>query len=616
MSERLIFEAEPFEAYSTFEADQEEQPDAYSEFDLEEEFDAEPADVEWEEEARRGRSFGGRRSASRPRTPSRGRRPINRPRPPKRWPWWVKRRPRGPFGGAGSLAIDNEPPEGTEYIRWAQSSLNAIMGLQLPIDGIMGPATRSAVRSFQQRQGLPVDGIVGPDTERALITARAGQPPEPANGATDQEWADELGDFDSEFDGFEEEDTVDRPSREFLAIQRAIQQGVRSENDLTNMAFFARHPERKGRKLSREEPNFQQLSREWLDIRDRVVRPALARATAAGAPAKPSTVPVGGGDADLRWSDQRTDSLEPGVGTVKTAPFRPDPSDTRDVVLGATAAAEGGYDTVNLYDRGIISWGIMQWTAHAGSLQNALGFIKHQLTQTGQSSLWAQLFPNLDVRLVSGQHQLVHRGSLVAINPPEQKPLRLLFRGVAEHGRYDRGVIQHWARVFAHAGRHPVIQRLQREYAHQELARVLNRSLGDVFKSNKYRRVRDYVGTDLKATTLYFGMWTQNPANTYAHLRLAIDRLAQRYGSHDITRWPAGWQQVLADEFERVLRASRFAYWGDAKAREAKPRPRVSRTQKILTAMRSLIQREIAGETSNAWREASPFVFATQPFDS
>ena len=37
-------------------------------------------------------------------------------------------------------------------------------------------ATRSAIRTFQRREGLPVDGVVGPDTERALIAARGGLP--------------------------------------------------------------------------------------------------------------------------------------------------------------------------------------------------------------------------------------------------------------------------------------------------------------------------------------------------------------------------------------------------------------------------------------------------------
>jgi outer membrane protein OmpA-like peptidoglycan-associated protein len=64
-----------------------------------------------------------------------------------------------------------------DYIRWLQSSLNRVMGLRLAVDGIVGPATRSAVRSFQQRKGLAVDGIVGANTEAALIAAGAPKPP-------------------------------------------------------------------------------------------------------------------------------------------------------------------------------------------------------------------------------------------------------------------------------------------------------------------------------------------------------------------------------------------------------------------------------------------------------
>lgn len=53
------------------------------------------------------------------------------------------------------------------------------MGLQLPVNGEMTPETRSAIRSFQARQGLVADGIVGPPTEAALIAA-SGQAPTPA----------------------------------------------------------------------------------------------------------------------------------------------------------------------------------------------------------------------------------------------------------------------------------------------------------------------------------------------------------------------------------------------------------------------------------------------------
>src|ERR671911_1561188 len=65
-----------------------------------------------------------------------------------------------------------------DYIRWVQQSLNQLMGLQLAVDGVDGPKTRSAVRSFQQQRRLrTVDGIVGPVTEAALLDAGAPRPP-------------------------------------------------------------------------------------------------------------------------------------------------------------------------------------------------------------------------------------------------------------------------------------------------------------------------------------------------------------------------------------------------------------------------------------------------------
>jgi outer membrane protein OmpA-like peptidoglycan-associated protein len=63
------------------------------------------------------------------------------------------------------------------YVRWVQSGLNRILGATLAVDGVIGPQTRSAIRTFQQRQNLSVDGIVGPQTERALVSAGAGPPP-------------------------------------------------------------------------------------------------------------------------------------------------------------------------------------------------------------------------------------------------------------------------------------------------------------------------------------------------------------------------------------------------------------------------------------------------------
>lgn len=66
------------------------------------------------------------------------------------------------------------PAHGSEYIRWVQSALNQRMGLNLRVNGVMNPATRDALRQFQQQQGLPSDGIAGPDTKRALLDATGG----------------------------------------------------------------------------------------------------------------------------------------------------------------------------------------------------------------------------------------------------------------------------------------------------------------------------------------------------------------------------------------------------------------------------------------------------------
>ncbi len=70
-----------------------------------------------------------------------------------------------------------------------------------------------------------------------------------------------------------------------LAIRTAIQRGVRDENRLTDLVFNARHPERRGQRL---QPHEQQLMREWLDIRNRLVRPALRALSPVGAPVAPT----------------------------------------------------------------------------------------------------------------------------------------------------------------------------------------------------------------------------------------------------------------------------------------------------------------------------------------
>jgi monoamine oxidase len=57
------------------------------------------------------------------------------------------------------------------------------------------------------------------------------------------------------------------------AIAIAIGAGLRDVNQLTNMVFWFRHPQLIGQKLGADQ---RALAREWLQIRDQVVKPALA----------------------------------------------------------------------------------------------------------------------------------------------------------------------------------------------------------------------------------------------------------------------------------------------------------------------------------------------------
>jgi|GEM_PF-5839839 GH25 family lysozyme M1 (1,4-beta-N-acetylmuramidase) len=72
------------------------------------------------------------------------------------------------------------------------------------------------------------------------------------------------------------------------AIAETVQSGVSDTDRISDMVFYARHPELGGRKLR---PNENSLAQEWLQIRATLVRPAIARVQgvqSAGATAVPS----------------------------------------------------------------------------------------------------------------------------------------------------------------------------------------------------------------------------------------------------------------------------------------------------------------------------------------
>ena len=54
-------------------------------------------------------------------------------------------------------------------VQFLQLALNRAEAGELETDGLYGPATGKAVRSFQSAMGLAADGIAGPETQRALL---------------------------------------------------------------------------------------------------------------------------------------------------------------------------------------------------------------------------------------------------------------------------------------------------------------------------------------------------------------------------------------------------------------------------------------------------------------
>jgi len=285
MNEELNFEAAPFEAFQ--------------------ELGSEQSGFEWEEEF--GRASRSRAQSFGPRPPrTMAQRPAatalakaKTPRfPPPHGPQYPR---RSPWGAPGAYGVPLEPypivpepyptepaPIRSEYMRWVQSALNDVLGLQLPVNGLANSATRSAIRSFQQQQGLPADGVVGPDTERALLAARGqqsppGGPPAPAAPAEPPP-AVPTREFNFEWESLGQELEATQTSAESAAVRSRIAAGQRDPGALADLVFFQRHPERGGRKISANERN---LAAEWSSILRNIVTPEIVSAGAgSGAGAK------------------------------------------------------------------------------------------------------------------------------------------------------------------------------------------------------------------------------------------------------------------------------------------------------------------------------------------
>lgn len=71
------------------------------------------------------------------------------------------------YMGSAQAAVLRRGSNGAE-VKKVQQKLKELGYYNAAVDGIFGPQTEAAVRSFQKAKGLTVDGIVGPQTMKAL----------------------------------------------------------------------------------------------------------------------------------------------------------------------------------------------------------------------------------------------------------------------------------------------------------------------------------------------------------------------------------------------------------------------------------------------------------------
>jgi hypothetical protein len=229
---------------------------------------------------------------------------------------------------------------------------------------------------------------------------------------------------------------------------------------------------------------------------------------------------------------------------------------SRDLfILEITQSLEGGFDSVNLYDKGLLSWGIMQWAARYGSLQQSLIFVKRRLLATHRKALWQKTF-------VSNGLDVDSDGLILYGKPVRTAAeMRLAFRGSLKVGNFDPKLATHWAVTMARAGRQPAVAALQVAYAANIVDAVLQKRLAGLPYHAPGRSgltVADLAANDPYTEALVFALWTNNPRHAFAYVRAAATDARTASTCDDPSLWTPG---AFSAALLKRCRESRFGNW-------------------------------------------------------
>lgn len=261
---------------------------------------------------------------------------------------------------------------------------------------------------------------------------------------------------------------------------------------------------------------------------------------------QPYVVPAAADPAQANYL--RRMNLENGVEVRSTRGIQAADVATRDLfILSLTQSLEGGFDSVNVYDKGVLSWGVMQWTAGTGDLPPVLTYIKRRLLATGQKRVWDKVF--VGQGLDADAHGLIAYGKPLSTSDE----MRLAFRGSAIPGNYDPKIANYWATVFARAGRQPAVQKFQCEYAERRVDSLLAGSA-----PGQGATLAGVCGNDPFAEALLFALWTNNPRHALEYVSDAAQTARRQTGEPDPALWgPETFRNALLARCRR----SRFGNW-------------------------------------------------------
>ncbi|MBL4848288.1 MAG: hypothetical protein JKY65_22445 [Planctomycetes bacterium] len=302
-------------------------------------------------------------------------------------------------------------------------------------------------------------------------------------------------------------------------------------------------------------------------------------------------------------------------------------TDPRHVILQGVADTEGAYDTVNLWDSAVVSFGIGQWTLIHGKLQAFLAYVRANHPKT-----FARVFQKgvgidlpkqrraYDLRLIVGGRTLARRKG--ETHDAEWAEFEEVFRpgglGKPYRERDDSKGARAWIKRFVEAGKDPVVQQCQYEFKTFELVKKFFRHRLRVTSSRKYpskfgeRGLRpakgvygtmhQVVGGDLWLQTLVYNLYVNAPYMAVCLVSGAIQDVARARGwAPDVATWPARskWRDALVEAIERATASCTYR----AAKRKGKPfRPwRDSRLPKALRAYQRL-----TGDRSE-FRNQAPF---------